>query len=204
MKSVPSINMQDFINPFIASQDIALTSRSTYSNALVQFVNWCSTKKIEAPTKETLLSYKFWLDSKQLSSYTKATYIVVIKRFFIWTEESDIYPNIGRGVKGIRKYVKSHQKESLSLESLKKLLLSINRESLKDKRDYALINLLVCTGLRLKEIVSANIEDMHSQRGEMLLWIHGKGRSSKDEFVLLTEQVLKPLHEYLQFRNVHD
>jgi len=198
------IKIQDLIHAFVASQDISLSSRTTYINALVQFGNWCTEKKIESPTKETLLSYKFWLDSKQLSSYTKATYIVVIKRFFMWTEESDIYPNIGRGVKGIRKYVKSHQKESLSLESLKKLLLSVNRESLQGKRDYALINLLVRTGLRLKEIVSANIEDMHSERGEMLLWIHGKGRSSKDEFVLLTEQVLKPLHEYLQFRKIKD
>ena|SRR5438477_7710968 len=204
MKSVPSINMQDFINPFIASQDIALTSRSTYSNALVQFVNWCSTKKIEAPTKETLLSYKFWLDSKQLSSYTKATYVVVIKRFFMWTEESDIYPNIGRGIKGIKKYVKSHQKESLSLDALKQLLHSIERSTLRGKRDFALINMLVRTGLRLKEIATANIDDMHTQRGEMLLWIHGKGRSSKDEFVLLTQHVLDPLHEYLQCRVVHN
>jgi len=202
--AIKTIKIQDFIHPFIASQDISLSSRITYINALVQFGNWCAEKKVESPFKETLLSYKFWLDAKQLSSYTKATYVVVIKRFFIWTEESDIYPNIGRGVKGIRKYVKSHQKESLSLEALKKLLLSINRESLQGKRDYALINLLVRTGLRLKEIASATIEDMHTQRGEMLLWIHGKGRSSKDEFVLLTEQVLKPLHEYLQFRTIKD
>jgi integrase len=41
---------------------------------------------------------------------------------------------------------------------------------------------------------------MYEQRGEMLLWIHGKGRSSKDEFVLLTPQALTSLHEYLQAR----
>ncbi len=199
-----NINIQELIHPFIASQDISLSSRITYINALTQFCKWLQEKNITSPTKEILLSYKFWLDTKSLSSYTKATYIVVVKRFFLWTEESELYPNVARGVKGIRKYVKNHQKESLSVELLKKLLLSIPQDTLQGKRDYALINLLVRTGLRLKEIASANIEDMHSQRGEMLLWIHGKGRSSKDEFVLLTEQVLKPLHEYLALRKIKD
>jgi integrase/recombinase XerD len=82
------------------------------------------------------------------------------------------------------------------------LLKSIDCSNIQGKRDYALINLLVRTGLRLKEVVSANIEDMCEQRGEMLLWIHGKGRASKDEFVLLTQQALAPLHDYLQLRTV--
>lgn len=193
-------NMDEYIHPFIASQDISLASRSSYLNALIQFVRWCTEKKITHPKKETILSYKFWLDSKQLSSYTKAMYIVVIRRFFLWTEESDIYPNVSRGVKGIKRYLKGHQKESLSIDALKKLLQSIDCSDIQGKRDFALINILVRTGLRLKEIASATLEDMYEQRGEMLLWVHGKGRSSKDEFVLLTPQTLTSLHEYLQNR----
>jgi integrase/recombinase XerC/integrase/recombinase XerD len=169
---------------------------------LVQFARWCSEKQILSPKKETILSYKFWLDSKQLSSYTKAMYIVVVRRFFLWTEESDLYPNVSRGVKGIKRYSKSHQKESLSIDALKKLLNSIDCSDIHGKRDFALINILVRTGLRLKEIASATLEDMYEQRGEMLLWIHGKGRSSKDEFVLLTPQTLKSLHEYLEVRTI--
>ncbi len=195
-------NVQELINPFIAAQDIALSSRTSYLNAMVQFARWCTEKQISNPKKETILSYKFWLDSKQLSSYTKAMYIVVIRRFFLWTEESDLYPNVSRGVKGVKRFTKSHQKESLSIDALKKLLKSIDCSQIQGKRDYALINLLVRTGLRLKEVVSANLEDMYEQRGEMLLWIHGKGRSSKDEFVLLTPQTLTSLHEYLQLRTI--
>ena len=203
MHVAPAIfNIDEFIHPFIVSQDISLSSRSSYLNALIQFSRWCKEKQIMHPKKETVLSYKFWLDSKQLSSYTKAMYIVVIRRFFLWTEDSNIYPNISRGVKGIKRYSKGHQKESLSIDSLKKLLQSIDCNNLQGKRDFALINILVRTGLRLKEIASATLEDMYEQRGEMLLWIHGKGRSSKDEFVLLTPQTLVSLHEYLQAREI--
>jgi integrase/recombinase XerD len=200
VSSKNNFNMDELIHPFIAAQDISLNSRSTYLNAMTQFVRWCIDKNITEPKKETILSYKFWLDTKGLSAYTKAMYIVVIRRFFLWTEDSGLYNNVARGIKGIKRYVKSHQKESLSIDALKKLFASINCSTLQGKRDFALINILVRTGLRLKEIASATMEDMYEQRGEMLLWIHGKGRASKDEFVLLTPQTLISLHEYLQER----
>jgi len=199
-KVYENFNMDELIHPFIAAQDISLNSRTTYLNALMQFARWCKDKAITRPEHENVLSYKFWLDSKQLSAYTKAVYIVVIKRFFLWTEEYEYYKNVARKVKGIKRYSKSHQKESLSIESLKKLLGSIACDTIIGKRDFALINVLVRTGLRLKEIASATLTDMYEQRGEMLLWIHGKGRSSKDEFVLLTPQALVSLHDYLQSR----
>jgi len=195
-----NFNMDALIHPFLASQDISLNSRTTYLNALVQFARWCTEKQITHPKHETVLSYKFWLDTKQLSSYTKAVYIVVIRRFFLWADEEGLYENVSRKVKGIKRYSKSHQKESLSLDALKKLLSSIDCSDMRGKRDFALINILVRTGLRLKEIAAAVLEDMYEQRGEMLLWIHGKGRASKDEFVLLTPQALVSLHAYLQAR----
>lgn len=195
-----NFNIEALLEPFIAAQDVSLNSRTTYLNALLQFSRWCTEKNITTPARETILSYKFWLDTKSLSAYTKAIYIVVVRRFFLWTEESQLYPNIARGIKGIKKFAKNHQKESLSIIDLKKLLSSINCSDLTGKRDFALINILVRTGLRLKEIASATIEDMYEQRGETLLWIHGKGRSSKDEFVLLTKQTLVSLHDYLQAR----
>lgn len=194
--------ISEFIEPFIADQDIGINSRTTYLNAMMQFAQWCQQKEIYSPGRENILSYKFWLDTKNLSSYTKSLYIVVIRRFFSWTEEAEIYPNIARGIKGIRKFAKNHQKESLSINALKTLLASIDRSSIQGKRDFALINVLVRTGLRLKEIASSLLEDIYEQRGETLLWIHGKGRSSKDEFVLLTPQALSSLREYLQARTI--
>jgi len=202
MNNQQQCNIKELMYPFIASQDISLSSRTTYLNALLQFIRWSETKNIVSPTRETILSYKFWLDTKSLSAYTKALYIVIIRRFFLWTEESNIYPNISRGIKGIKKYVKSHQKESLSLDALKLLFASIDCSTIFGKRDFALINILVRTGLRLKEIAAATIEDIYEQRGETLLWIQGKGRSSKDEFVLLTKQTLTCLYDYLQLRTI--
>ncbi len=196
------LSIQGLIPPFIADQDISLTSRVTYQNAIQQFCRWFKKKRIKQPTRETILSYKYWLDSKSLSSFTKATYLVVVCRFFLWTEESNIYPNVAFGIKGIKRQLKNHQKDSLSIHAVKKLLSSINQNTLRGKRDFALINILIRTGLRLKELAGAVIDDLQESRGSMVLWVHGKGRSGKDDFVVLTKDALDPLLDYLRMRKV--
>lgn len=56
------------------------------------------------------------------------------------------------------------------------------------------------TGLRTIEIVRSDVGDIRQQSGEAVLWIHGKARDAKDEFVLLTQDTLKPVYEYLAGR----
>ncbi len=199
------LNIQKCIQPFIAAQDVGPTSRITYDNAMRQFCLWYKAKRIKQPTRETILSYKYCLDQKNLSSFTKATYLVIVRLFFLWTEESGLYPNIARGIKGIKRQLKNHQKDSLTLHAIKSLLGSINQNTLLGKRDFALINLLIRTGLRLKELAYAIVTDLQEQRGEMVLWVRGKGRSGKDEFVILTKEALDPVLNYLRARKLrHD
>ena len=71
-------------------------------------------------------------------------------------------------------------------------------------RDYALINLMVRTGLRTIEIARAQVRDLRQDGGEAVLWIQGKGRQAKDEFVLLVNEALNPLREYLAARGEPD
>ena len=84
------------------------------------------------------------------------------------------------------------------------MLLSIDCSNLQGKRDFAIINLLIRTGLRTIEVIRANIEDIRQESGEAVLWIQGKGRDDKDEFVLLTEGTFKPIRDYLSSRSITD
>ncbi len=195
-------NPQQYLSTFISEQDISLTSRTTYLNAMRQFCQWFENNNITQPTRETIISYKFWLDTKMLSSFTKATYLVVVRLFFLWTERHGIYPNIAHSIKGIKRQLKNHQKDSLSIADIKQLLSCIDRSTLRGKRNYALINTLIRTGLRLKELALALITDIQEQRGERVLWVHGKGRAGKDDFVMLTAETLEPLFDYLRARTI--
>ncbi len=190
------------IDQFLAQQDVAPSSRTTYRSSLRQFFSWLDTQEQKSnPTRETIICYKAWLDSKNLRTFTKAGYLVAIRRFFEWTESTKQYPNIAKGVKSARRPTKSHQKDALTIAQIGRCLESIPRKSLEDLRDYALINLLIRTGARLIEIRRASLEDLETQeQGSTILWIRGKGREGKDDFVVLTEDALKPLGEYLQKR----
>ncbi len=199
---IETLTIETYVIPFIASQDISHRSQITYKNALHQFIVWYKNQNIEKPTRETILSYKYWLDTKKLSSFTKATYLVVVRRFFTWTEDENIYPNVARGIKGVKRQLKNHQKDSLSIDGVRILFNSIDTTFIRGKRDYALVNILIRTGLRLKELAAATLSDLQENRNQMLLWVHGKGRSGKDDFVVLTDEVLAPLETYLEKRKI--
>ena len=151
------------------------------------------------PVKEDILVYKRFLEAEGLSALTLSSYIVAVRKFFEWCDEIKLYPNIAKNVKGAKRS-KQFRKEPLTTEQVQELLSLVNRGTLQGKRDYALLNLMIRTGLRTLEVIKANIGDIRQQGGEALLYVHGKGRDSKDEFVLLTQDTLKPLYEYLQAR----
>ncbi len=189
------------INQFIFQQDVTVSSRITYKNALRQFFIWLSSQQErERPDRETILRYKDALDKKNLRTFTKASYLVAIRRFFEWTESTKQYPNIAKGVKSARRPTKAHQKDALTIDQIFKCLNSIDRKNLEGFRDFALINLLIRTGARLIEIQRALLEDIETQDEKTIMWIRGKGRDGKDDFLVLTPEALAPIAEYLEKR----
>lgn len=75
-------------------------------------------------------------------------------------------------------------------------------------RDYAIGVLAIHTGVRLIEIMRSNVEDIRIQKvkfeGRQIkkhcLYIQGKGRNTKEEFVYLQESVYSAIIEYLNYR----
>lgn len=193
---------EELIAQFITCQDVTKGSRTTYRNALRQFFAWLVTEQNSAaPDRDTILRYKEYLDGRGLRPFTRSNYLVAIRRFFEWAESYKLYPNIAKGVKGIRRSVKSHHKNALTIEQIQLLLESIDRTTLQGIRDYALINLLIRTGLRLIEIKMALVEDMEiAPDGTAVLWIRGKGRAGKDDFVYVTTEAIDPIIQYLKER----
>ena len=197
------IHFEDSLERFLATQDITRGSKTTYKNALKQFFKWFLQENTDTPTRETILRYKNDLDLQGLRPATRACYLVAVRKFFEWAESLKMYPNIAKGIKGARRALKHHQKDALSLDQVKKVLNSIKKETVQGKRDFAFINLLLRTGLRLIEIVRADYKDLDLQGEEALLWVRGKGRDGKDECVVLAHSALKPILDYLRARNLH-
>ena len=211
--SVPSVRPQDsslqtetsgitdwrvLVGMFIASQDVKESSRNLYTRTLSQFFLWIesSGRVLNSLTREDILEYKDSLLSSGLSSLTISSYLVVVRKFYDWTESLKIYPNIAKGIKTPRRkqaFKKQHLPESKSRE-----LLEYYRE--KSLRDYAIVNLLLRTGLRTIEVVRADVGDITFKGDKRVLLVWGKGHTEKDSFVVLTDKTYLPIREYLDSR----
>ncbi len=197
---IPNLTLEQYVQEFLQSLDIKASSKETYKRQLRAFASWYTKAKGAGFSRQDILSYKEYLyEKKELSALSIAGYLTALRRFFEWLEAQKVHPNIAKGIKGPKRK-KGFKKDILTLEQVKLLLQSIERSDLEGKRDYAILNLMVRTGLRTIEIARALKEDITRQAGQPILLIHGKGRDGKDEIVLLTENALAPIREYLASR----
>ena len=185
---------------FMHSLDICDSSKHTYARQLREFFCWLNKQSLSELSRETILAYKDFLkNEKQLASFTIAGYLTALRRFFEWLESIKLYPNVAKSIRGPKRRP-GFKRDALTVAQVRRLLESIDRNGLDGMRDYALINLLVRTGLRTIETVRATREDISNNAGATVLWVQGKGRDSKDELVLLTEKSLEPIALYLKVR----
>lgn len=196
-------DLEALVARFIEAQDVAPTSRATYTRVLRQFVLWLQetgrASRMDSLVREDILDYKETLASSGKSSYTVSGYLVAVRRLFEWLEGQKVYPNIARGVKGAKK-ARGFRRDCLTVSQLREAMDGIDQTSQEGLRDFALFNLLVRTGLRTVEVSRATVGDLRQESGEAVLWVQGKGRDDKDDFVLLVEDTLKPLRAYLASR----
>jgi integrase/recombinase XerC/integrase/recombinase XerD len=183
---------------FIASQDVRTSSKDLYRRTLKQYFNWVEGKgySLAHITRVEILKYKEELLASGRSSLTTGSYISSVRKFYEWTEANKYYPNVAKGIKTPARK-QQFRKQPLTTNQAKELLEYYQHQAL---RDYAIVNLLLRTGLRTIEIVRANIEDIVFKGSQRVLLVQGKGRDERDNFVLLTEKAYQPIADYLETR----
>jgi len=189
------------LEKFVNSLDETIATKETYLKGARKFIKWATDNGIEEVTYEDILSYKTYLRNNYTAS-TISMYVTSLKRFYKYLETKGI-KNLASDLKGA-KQSRNFKKDTLSIDQVKDILNNIDRTNLEGLRDYALVKLLLTTGLRTIEIERANIEDIRSVGTQNVLYIQGKGRQDKDDFVVLPYNTLKAIQDYLKARNVKD
>jgi integrase/recombinase XerC/integrase/recombinase XerD len=195
---IQPLPIQSLVDSFIQDQDVKLTSKDLYRRTLKQFFNWIDNSNylLSEIARPQLLEYKDKLLKSGLSSLTVGSYITSVRRFYEWAEANKFYPNVAKGIKTPQR--KQQFKKQPLLPGQATALLSYYQD--KTPRDFAIISLLLRTGLRTIEVIRANVEDITFKGAQRVLLVHGKGRDEKDNFVLLTDKAYKPIAEYLATR----
>ena len=196
---VDPLRIEELEDKFIFSQDVKQSSKDLYRRTLKQYFNWVNKKGylLSQIARPEILEYKEELLATGRSSLTVGSYITSVRRFYEWAEANKFYPNIAKGIKAPKR--KQQFKRQPLLPSQATELLNYYQE--KAPRDYAIINLLLRTGLRTIEIIRASVGDITFKGTQRVLLIHGKGRDEKDNFVLLTDKAYQPIEKYLSTRS---
>lgn len=181
---------------FVASQDVRESSRRLYTRTLTQYFVWmeAAKKSLITLTRQDVLEYKDYLQEQSLSSLTISSYITAVRKFYEWAEAEKLYPNIAKGIKTPRRQ-QAFKKQHLTDSKSRELLDHFQGLSL---RDYAIVNLILRTGLRTIEVVRADIQDITFKGDRRVLKVWGKGHSEKDDFVVLSDKAYYPIKNYLE------
>ena len=193
-------NWRGVVASFISGQDVKESSRSLYTRTLTQYFNWLESTgrlaRMATLTRQDVLEYKDSLLSSGLSALTVSSYIVSVRKFYEWTEAEKLYPNIAKGIKTPRRK-QAFKKQHLTDTKSGELLQHFQNLSL---RDYAIVNLILRTGLRTVEVVRANVGDITFKGDRRVLLVWGKGHTEKDDFVVLSDKAYEPIKAYLATR----
>ena len=191
-----SVSIIEAVEAFLSECDIRANSKNVYRRGLLYFFRWVEStgRTISDLTRADIITFKDSLLATH-SNLSVAGYLVALRRFYEWCEGNKLYPNIAKGVKSPKRknaYLKEHLRENQIHDLLKHYEGNL--------RDFAIVNLLLRTGLRTIEVVRANVEDITFKGGQRILRVWGKGRDDKDTFVVLTDKAYAPIRAYLDTR----
>lgn len=196
-------NLEDLFQQFIIFIDATPNTIRTYRGSLKQWFLYLRQNQIVQPTAETVRQYRDYLQENGKKPTTVKNYIIAIKRFFAWTEEAGLYPNVAKHIKS--GYIsKNFKRDYLTGSQARQILNSIDRSTVKGKRDYAMLVTMLTMGLRTIEVSRADIDDIRTKGNMTVLYVQGKGHDEKDDLIRMPSHVESAIRDYLSVRHAND
>lgn len=190
----------ELFSRFIEYLDASPKTIDTYTKALRQLFNYFSFNGIKQPQREDIVAFREELKASGHKPTTIQNYITATKLFFSWAAQEGYYPNITDHLKGA-KLNRDHKKDYLTSRQVKEVLDAVERDTLKGLRDYAILTLMITGGLRTIEVIRADVGDLRTAGEATVLYVQGKGREEKTEYIKVAPTVEKAIRAYLTARD---
>src|SRR6266705_131783 len=191
-QEVPSLP-QSFAN--VAGQ-LSPKSKRVYEHDAIAFATWLNENKCEL-TRESVIMYRQYLSQRYKPTTAKRMWSVVCRILDEQVMSGNIANNPTEGVRGLKANGNASKHISLSKEQAHALLEVIDVSTKKGKRDYAIILLLIKTGLRRFECAALNLEDMREEQGHHTLFL-SETKGDKLDTVKLSPDVWRAIDIYLE------
>jgi integrase len=143
-----------------------LTSKSgqrSYDHAITDFVDWYCSEPRLAFNRTVVLRYRIHLEQRQYAATTINLRLAAVRRVSYEAADSGLLsPELAAGirrVKGVRR-IGVRIGNWLTAEQSKRLLAGADRESLRGKRNYAMLAMLIGCGLRRGELLALRVDSI--------------------------------------------
>ncbi len=173
-------------------------SKRVYNLDIAYFAEWMKEKHLtyQSVTTSDIIAYRELLGQTFKKATSQRMFSVIRRLFKMLVSRGVRTDDPITDVKGF-KLANESTHIALSKKQAENLLDSIDTSSPKGKRDYALLSLLLRTGIRRSECAALNIGDLSTEEGYHIATIqHGKG--DKRRIVKIPVDVFRSLERYIQ------
>lgn len=172
-------------------------TRKAYRYDARLFVQWLADQDLALSrlTRSDIERYQVWLIEHYAKNAAARKFVVARKFLEEAVERGLLSHNPARKVKGFSSDQETPH-NALEVEEAKALLAAIDRSSRQGKRDYAIVSLLLRTGLRRSECAALRLGDLQQEQGHRIAILrHAKG--DKRRKIKIPVDVWRVIEEYL-------
>src|SRR5690606_27328573 len=174
----------------------------TYRRSLNEFERWHAVERgaFRFRTEDVERYKKYLMEDRALSQVSVSTYLTALRRFCQYLVDVGLLEeNPARPVKGNRR-PSEHSRKVFTEDEVARLLDVLKTTSPIEKRDRAIVFLMLYAGLSEIEIVRADLQDLDQTLLGWYLRVQGKGRTVKDRQVPVDPPVMDAIRLYLDTR----
>jgi site-specific recombinase XerD len=175
-------------------------TRRAYQSDLQDFMGFVGVRQpqdFRQVTRSHVIAWRKALEARALAGATIRRKLAALSSLFEYLCEKNAVPvNPVKGAKRPKVESQEGKTPALGDHQARTLLSTPDGDTLKGKRDRALLSVFLYHGLRRQELCSLKVCDIESRRGVQHLRVHGKG--GKLRYVPLHPATAGLLDEYLQ------
>lgn len=184
----------------VSAGELAATTATTYRTGMDKFHRWATKHGGQAPmTADVIREWKAELATNGAKPGSVNTWLAGVRAFYSWAVESGyMTDNPAEHVRGARRSgtTARHKRDVLTDREVVRLL-----DSPTLPRDKAIIALFLYEGMRSVEMHRANVGDLRTEGGELVLGVHRKGHAEADDIVVIAHpEAQSALYDWLAVR----
>lgn len=176
---------------------LSTRSKRIYENDAKMFASWLQENSLtpEILTRSHMIAYRSFLAEKYQKATAQRMFSVARRILQEQVHSGKLTVNPSDDIKGFKTNTETTH-AALTKQQARELLDAIDQSTIKGLRDYAIINLLLRTGIRRSECAALNIGDLKQEQGHTVAIIqHGKG--DKKGVVKLPVDVFRAIQAYI-------